>query len=137
MAAYEFIEHSLPGRIFFVSDKRGWNDVLKKFGVPRTKYPATDAQMNHFDGDLPLFIVTVSKRAREYSPNQVIGLIVHELMHVVQHLEMLVYGDNSGVGDSRFDHETQAYLMQGLVMWMISVWAQSGRKTKENRNVQH
>ena len=57
------------------------------------------------------------------TPTEYAGLMLHELMHVIQYIERVVYPlDENG----RLDDETQAYLMHGLSMWALDALQDCG-----------
>ena len=50
--------------------------------------------------------------------------MAHEIMHVIQYIEEASFA----TGDGRFDTESEAYLMQKMMLWLQDAYAMSGRK---------
>lgn len=133
---YEFENHPYPVAIFFCANEVAWDHLLSEKGINPEPYPDAAAQVTTWrhDGVPRTFMaITISHQAEELDPLIVFGVIVHELVHVKQFAEKAIFGDNSGNTSNRLDDESEAYLMQKLIMWVASRYAESGRKFKEDR----
>jgi len=130
----EFVEHCFPARIFFCANEAEWRSLLADQGIPDEPYPESDARLTEYTHPhhVPVLIITISERAEEKTSVQVIGMLVHELVHVKQYVEERMYGTNIGDSRTRFDIETEAYFMQAMVMWVFSAYADSGRGFKDD-----
>ena len=119
---YEFDRLCYPIKVYFCPDKHSWKALIKSLGGD-DKYPCgkngsagTAVYLKNND-------VIVCLRKENRTPTQYAGLMIHELMHVVQQIEKVIYPyDQNG----RLDIETQCYLMQGLSMWALDALQDSG-----------
>jgi hypothetical protein len=129
-----FDEHFFPIEIYFCANETEWHSLLKDCGFNDEPYPdergARCTQFVH-NTKLNVAILTISNEAEEHNSVEVMGMLVHELIHLKQFAEFSMYGNNAGRGEQRLDIETEAYLMQKLTMWMFSAFADSGRKFKD------
>lgn len=128
-----FGEHCFPIEIYFCANEVQWHSLLKDRGIQDEPYPDSDARCTRFDfpGRISVCILTICGRAEERNSVEVLGMLVHELIHAKQHVEYAMYGDNSGRGAGRLDIETEAYLMQKLLMWIVNAYADNGRKFED------
>jgi hypothetical protein len=128
-----FDEHFFPIEIYFCANETQWHSLLADRDIPDEPYPDVAARCTQFThSDKPsVCILTVGAQAEERNSVEVMGLLVHELVHVKQHIEHVMYGNNSGRGESRLDIETEAYLIQKLIMWLFSAYADNGGKFKD------
>ncbi len=122
--AYEFVNHPYPANILFVQDKKTWKKLMGSMGLDEP-YPTSAGRCTVFDHSnrMMKLVVTLSPEADTRSSSEVIGLMVHELVHVSQFLQELI--------GKRFDQETEPYLMQAMLMWLIDSYASAGRTFKD------
>lgn len=95
---------------------------MKRMGGIAEAYPTTDARMTTFakDGKLAM-IVTVAERIDDKDdPNAIIGLLVHEAVHVFQQL-------CEDIGERRPSSEMEAYAIQHISMNLVADYSESGR----------
>ena len=71
--------------------------------------------------------ITFGAECDTRTSSEVLGLMVHELTHVKQYIEDCIYEDNIGGSRKRLDIETEAYLMQAMLMWLQTSYTDSGR----------
>jgi len=117
MSVRIFGHHPYPARISLCLDERAWRQVTRRLEVAEpfpgakshgnvttfTKNDAPDEIVISFD---PKILVT---RPRD----EVVVLIAHECVHVMQRIEEGV-GRRGDLGD-----EGQAYLVQSLLLWIL------------------
>lgn len=129
---WEFTDHHYPIRIYFAPNKKNWHDLLKFLDLVDEPYPDIGGGMvtpfEHPDKPLTMCILTISKAAKKYSATMVMGMIVHECVHLKQFAEVAMYGNNAGKGRGRLDVESEAYFMQQVTQWANTSFADSGRK---------
>lgn len=118
--AYEYWGHPYPVRIVFASTPSAWHATLAHYKIDEP-YPDTHGRATLFThpNHNALSIITLSQEAERRSSTQVIGLMTHELTHVIQHIEEVI--------GCRLDAETEAYLQQALLQWLIESYAAAGR----------
>lgn len=124
-AHYEFESHSYPIRIVFAPDAASWDWLLKEV-APDEPYPTTHGRVTIFTHPqkLALSVITFSEEASNRPALEVVGLMAHEVTHVTQHIEEVI--------GCRLDSETQAYLTQGILQWLMTSYADSGRSFQDN-----
>lgn len=117
---YTLTDHCFPVEIVFPATKRAYVKMLKRMGLSGGP-PETPGNITTFEGgDHPMRIaIWLSKESDARCPTEVMGLIAHECLHVVQYTERAM--------GTRFDDETACYFLQKLVMWMTVSYADSGR----------
>ena len=126
MTAYVFTSHPYPARVEFVPTKSAWRALMRRLAIPDEPYPDTSGrctQLVHASHP-DLILITFSPEADTRHSTEVIGLMAHEIVHAVQYLEQ-----STG---SRFDSETQAYLTQALLQWLMNSYAAAGRTFKDS-----
>ncbi len=124
MAEYKFAHHPYPVIIQFVPNEKAWDRIIGRMGLDEP-YPESDGRCTVF-GHKRLgsrILITFSEKADARSSTDVIGLMVHELTHVVQQIAKIV-GETA-------DCETEAYMMQSLITWLIESYTASGRTFKD------
>jgi hypothetical protein len=105
---------------------------LKKLGAPTgdsSSYYNSDACVNFFKNDKDeevCFICIDSKKSKDVDPVSVIGLLVHESMHVLQS-----YYDSHG--EKNPAKENQAYLIQHISQQVIAEYSRQTNEQKPNR----
>lgn len=124
MKLSEFEYHFFPVRIFFAPGPPAWKKLRPVLGMDPGKYPTSDGSVTRFtcDGEVLILVVTLGDDVEKHTSLEVMGLIAHELEHVIDFTEKEAAAD--------FDKETRAYLMQKLIMWACDAFAASGRKPK-------
>jgi hypothetical protein len=127
---FEFIQHPYPADIYFIANEHGWKKFISEprfKGLEDTSYPTHHGSVTNLTSDdlaaVPVHVITFSDLAEKLNSAQVIGLMVHELTHVLQKLQV--------AARETFDAETQAYLMQRMTMWLLARYKQAGRKYKK------
>jgi len=90
---------------------KAWRKAIKGRRKEAPKYPAElHASCTHFPakGDMgPLSIITVSEQYLKTAESaNILNLLTHEAVHVKQRAEELM--------GTTFDHETEAYFVQGV-----------------------
>lgn len=118
--SFEFSGHPYPIRIIFAPSAEAWHKLLKTL-APDEPYPETHGRATLFDHPKhrSVAVITLSPEADNRTPNEVIGLMVHEITHVIQYIEDII--------GCRLDRETQAYLTQLLTQWLIESYEDAGR----------
>ncbi len=119
---YKFDRLCFPVNVYFCPNKAAWDRLMraKKWS---DEYPLLNAKhsgtaTNFEDNSIVICLKLCGSTSTEYA-----GLMMHELMHVIQHIERVAYPlDENG----RLDIETQAYLMHGLSMWGLDVMQECG-----------
>jgi hypothetical protein len=113
-------DHCFPVRIVFPATKKAYRALMKDLDL-KPMLPDSAGRMECFTapGKQTVLAIWISKEAEKRSAGEVLGLIVHECMHVVQYTERAM--------GTKFDDETACYFMQKLVMWAQDAYAQSGR----------
>jgi hypothetical protein len=121
---YEFASHPYPANILFVPSKKAWKKLMDSMGLDEP-YPTSAGRCTVFDhaNRMMKIVVTLSLDADTRTSSEVIGLMVHELVHVSQFLQELT--------GKRFDQETEPYLMQAMLMWLLDSYASAGRTFKD------
>ncbi len=126
-----FGSHPYPIEIWYAHDKRAWDARMKLMGLDEP-YPGSAGKCTTFTqrGKTAQCIVTLSWECEGRNAVEVMGLMVHELVHVKQTIEQEIYQTNDGGGTTRLDIETEAYLLHALVMWLTEAFAKWGGKCK-------
>jgi hypothetical protein len=129
----EFNDHFYPVRIAYIATPRGWRKFLSNINAAPEPYPQAAACVTTFApaNELEIIVITVNKRARNRSAGEVMGILAHELIHVKQQVEGVIYRRSSGAGYGRLDIETEAYLMHKMLMWINDAYAKIGPGVKE------
>ena len=111
-----------PVHFGFCPDKKTWAREMRRMGIKGEKYPTSDGQCSTFEADgKSIAIVTINKRLDgKCSSNGIVGLIVHEAVHVWQ----LVRKD---IGESNPSSEFEAYAIQAISQELIEAYSESGR----------
>lgn len=141
---YEFTGHFYPVRILFAPYGKAFAAALHDHGITREPYPKnTSGRATHYTnpGHEDVIILTFSKAAETVSPLQRVGLMVHELCHVLEYIEAAIYSsghvDPDGpMRDKRrhLDSESRAYLLQAMTMWLLSSYSLSNRGTDQKND---
>lgn len=124
MKEYKFTQHPYPVIIQFIPNERDWNRITARMGLDET-YPETAGRCTIFDHKRlgTRIFITFSDAMDERPSVDAIGLMVHELTHVVQQIALTT--------GQAVDHETEAYLMQALIQWMLEAYSSSGRTFRD------
>lgn len=120
-----FHDHPYPATIYFVPTESAWNALMRRMRLSEP-YPQSAGHCTTFThpGRNDVITITLSPDADTRSSTQVIGLMAHELMHVIQALQT--------TAKARFDPETEAYLLQAMLQWLIHAYADAGRSYADN-----
>lgn len=121
---YEFVNHPYPATVLFAPSKKTWGKLMDSMGLDEP-YPTSAGRCTVFDhgNRMTKIVVTLSLDADTRTSSEVIGLMVHELVHVSQFLQEIT--------GKPFDNETEPYLMQAMLMWLIDSYAAAGRTFKD------
>lgn len=122
----EFTNHPYPATVLFAPNKKAWKALMKQMGLGEP-YPTSAGRCTMFDHarSMPKIVVTLSPDADTRTSNEVLGVMVHELVHVAQFLQETI--------GKRFDIETESYLMQAMIMWLSASYAEAGRSFKDHK----
>jgi hypothetical protein len=127
-----FENHHYPVRIFFAPSKGAWKALMRDLDIavpyPQTAHD-TPARMTWIDvpGRPRHLVITITKKARQRHAAEVIGLLVHEIVHVVQKIEEFIGG--------RLDDESAAYLTQSLTQWLLASYEETRKHTLLNYRI--
>jgi len=126
---YDFTNHCFPIQIKFVPNQFGWDALMLELGLPPENIPKSPGMVTQFClHEAPNIVaITFGPECDTRTSSEVIGLITHELIHVKQYVESCLYENSMGSGDRRLDSESEAYLMQALILWLQGSYAASGR----------
>ena len=109
-----------PTRYAFVPSEKAWNAEVKRLGA-NEPYPDSDGRcttlQNKETGQLAC-LVTISEKMDGRDPMGVIGLIVHEAVHVFQSLR-------EDIGEDRPSEEFEAYSIQNISLNLIDAYART------------
>lgn len=122
----EFTNHPYPATVLFAPNKKAWKGLMKQMGLDEP-YPTSAGRCTTFDhaSFMHKIVVTLSSEAETRTSNEVLGIMVHELVHVSQFLQDII--------GKRFDFETESYLMQAMIMWLSASYAEAGRSFKDHK----
>jgi hypothetical protein len=101
----------------FCPDERAWNREMRRLKINDVSYPTSDACCTTFDkrkSHASCTIVTVSD-AKRRPKLQVVGLLVHEAMHVWRRVREYM-------GESEPSLEFEAYAMQAISQNLIEAY---------------
>ncbi len=118
----EFCNHPYPCHVFFPPDEGAWDALMDSFGAD-DEAPEFAASVTTFDDQNghECFVIWIGPKAETANPVQVMGLMAHEIVHVIQRITECIRVE-------RLDTETEAYLMQSMLEWLIGAFADAGRK---------
>jgi hypothetical protein len=106
----------LPAEVGYVLDAKVWKATLAKLGTEDRPFPDTDGNCTTFEDiglDRKLIVlITVGKRAKDYSVSQVCGIIAHECMHAWRFIK-------KAIGERRPSLEFEAYAMQAMTQGVV------------------
>lgn len=103
----------------FCPDKKAWKREMKRMGVKAEKYPTSDGRCVTFESNgKACAIVTIGKHVDGKDSNSVVGLLVHEAVHVWQ----LVRKET---GESNPSPEFEAYAIQAISQDLIVSYSKS------------
>lgn len=104
----------------FAPNKRAWKKALKKLELPAEPYPTTDARCtsfkSHKTGKLVILVTVGDHISPEHDPVGIIGLLVHEAMHVWRHIR-------EDIGEDSPSAEFEAYALQHISMELMEAFA--------------
>jgi hypothetical protein len=114
-----FEKHPYPVTVYFASVEQ-WPALMEHLKVRDDRsYPDASACTVTFRDDLRHASVVVTIRdIEDRTAVEIVGLLVHELVHVVQIMQK--------EAGSTFDAETQAYLTHALTMWVLDAYDEAG-----------
>lgn len=108
----------------FCPDEAAWKREMRRLNTVGEPYPTSDARCTTFDrkGDTSsCTIVTISPLAAKRPRLQIVGLIVHEAMHVWRHVR-------ESIGEQHPSTEFEAYSMQAISQSLISAYEKTRGK---------
>jgi hypothetical protein len=119
-----FTGHPYPARVHFVPGPAAWANLMARLDLSEP-YPTTAGRCTALvrRSGPDVIAITLSPEAEDTDPDEIIALMAHEVVHAVQFLE-----DAAG---STFDRETQAYLTQAILLWLMQAYPASGRRFRE------
>lgn len=103
----------------FCPDEAAWKREMRRLNVDECPYPTSDGRFTVFDkanGHEHCGIVTVSHRKMDRL--SIVGLIVHEAMHVWRHVR-------ENMGEREPSAEFEAYSMQAISQNLIHAYQQT------------
>lgn len=100
----------------FVPSEKAWRAEMRGLKC-HEQYPASDARTTSFEkaGNLRLY-VTLNERLDSRNPVGIVGLLVHEAVHVWQ-------GMCEHCGEDRAGKETEAYAIQLISSELIEAYS--------------
>lgn len=108
-----------PVELIMCLSEKAWIKLLKEMNltVAEAPYPDTDGSITHFDlgGHYSKHVMVISERAEKMDPLQVIGIITHEVTHMVQ-------GIMADIGEKEPSPEFQAYATGSLTQAAIGTF---------------
>lgn len=111
-----------PYHYGFCPDEAAWKREMKRLGLPDEPYPTTAGRCTHFTNlktAADCTIITINEIRRPGV--QVIGLIVHEAMHVWRAIR-------ESIGEHSPSQEFEAYSLQSITQNLIYAYEQTRRK---------
>jgi len=98
-----------PLFIGFCPDEAAWRREVKRLGCPDTAYPTSDGCVTYFEGgeDHGACCIVTLNRSEGRDDVVVAGLLVHEAVHVWQHVK-------AKMGESEPSWEFEAYSVQAI-----------------------
>lgn len=127
MSKIKWLDRSLvvaPIHYGLCTSQKAFDKALKKLGVPKAERPClvmnrADATTHFFENDGRVCaIVGINKantKSREISPNVVIGLLIHEAVHVWQEIRR-------NLGEDCPSAEFEAYSIQRIAQNLIEAY---------------
>lgn len=111
-----------PVRIGFCPTKKAWKKEMKRINCDR-EYIRNNAQCDMFKcpGAPTLILVTIDKSADTRNPIEVIGLLMHEAVHVWQRV-------CDEIGEEDPGWEMEAYAIQSITQDLIQAFEETRRK---------
>lgn len=110
----------LPAYYGFVPSEKAWKKALKRLDIASEPYPTTDARCtsfkNHKTGKLVVLVTVADHITPEHDPVGIIGLLVHEAMHVWRFIR-------EDIGEHAPSAEFEAYAMQHISMELMQAFA--------------
>lgn len=101
----------------FCPDKKAWQREMKRMGVKNEPYPASDGRCVTFESNgKTCAIVTIGKHIDGKDSNGVIGLLIHEAVHVWQLVRKTI-------GESKPSPEFEAYSIQAIAQELIAAYS--------------
>jgi len=100
----------------FCPDERAWKREMRRLNITDAPYPTTDNACSTFEStksNKHCVIVTINERKR--LKLQVVGLIVHEAMHVWRFVR-------ENMGEREPSLEFEAYAMQAIAQNLIAAY---------------
>ncbi len=114
-----------PLHFGFCPDEAAWRREMKRLGVTDSPYPSSDGCCTHFANlkkAANCTIVTISAKKRPAL--QIVGLIVHEAMHIWREIR-------ESIGEHSPSAEFEAYSVQSISQNLIYAYEKTrGRLTR-------
>lgn len=103
----------------FCPDKKAWNREMKKMGVSGCEIPESDGHCSTFESNGKICaIVTIGSQVDGKDSNGIVGLIVHEAVHVFQHIV-------ETIGEKSPSSEFEAYSIQFISQELITAYSET------------
>lgn len=109
----------LPPYFGFCPNEKAWHNTIKRLKAPAQDYPTSDASctaLRNADTGVLCVVVTLADKFDEQEfAIGVIGLIVHEAMHVWRYIR-------EDIGEHEPSTEFEAYAMHHIVMELLKAY---------------
>ena len=116
---YEFTRHSFPIQVFFAPSDAHFRRFLKQFDPTGPQHlPETAGVVVKIRDKTTRQVAVCIGLGRDIhkdTPEQLLSVIVHEIVHCVQYMQ-------EAASETTFDNETEAYMVQGMMLWCMWVW---------------
>jgi hypothetical protein len=109
--------------IGFCPSERAWNKTMKEIGATGTPYPKVQACCTSFTSDTgrQMCIVTLHESIDNAAPIELIGLLVHECVHVKQRVMEIM-------GETKVGEEHEAYTVQAIFQMVLDAFEDTRHK---------
>ena len=110
---------SWPIYVGFTTDPKAYKKEMKRMAV---KHPppfinhGADATCHTYQNGNKVTAIICIRKDHKRDPVQICGLLVHESVHVWQHLREVIGETNPG-------KETEAYVIQHIAQWCMSQYS--------------
>lgn len=103
-----------PTYYAFCPSEKAWHRELKRLGSPPEPYPKEDGRCTVFESKKGICVI-VTVREHDVSDTQVVGLLVHEAMHIWQEIK-------KDIGEKEAGSEQEAYALQSIALQLIAAY---------------
>lgn len=108
-----------PVDLVMCLNEKAWNKLMKQMGLKPKEYPypSNDGSITSFEipNGYDTYVMVISERAEKLHPIQVIGIITHEVVHMVQGLMRTI-------GEKEPSTEFQAYATGSITQAAIDTF---------------